>query len=188
MLSHKFKFIFVHCPKTGGSSIRETIVPHDPEAKDCDVGPEHKSSKEYKAEYPDLFDLYWKFGFVRNPWDMVISLYLYHVEIVKQEIPDLQDYLHGDLTLKYDVFLHPTEMFFNDENGNELMDDIFKFEELHDSWDIITKKTGIPARLEMQMHKTSHEHYSNFYKDKEYIDNVANMFAWTIDRFKYKFS
>src|SRR5438874_12834815 len=97
MISHKYKCIFVEVPKTGSTSVRAILgkawKPHlnqrqiknqmvtywtryggrksrilaslyllRPEERRREIG--HKQ-----------FETYFKFGFVRNPWDRVVSLY-----------------------------------------------------------------------------------------------------------------
>ncbi|NEO99419.1 MAG: sulfotransferase family protein [Symploca sp. SIO2E9] len=98
MISHKHKCIFVEVPKTGSSSIRTIIGSHHkPHLNICQIRfnmqnywtcyggiknnvlssaylllPKKKRFKTGKKQ----FNSYFKFGFVRNPWDRVVSLYL----------------------------------------------------------------------------------------------------------------
>ena len=67
MVNDKLKCIFVEVPKTGSTSVRSVIGnPNRP----------HKSISEIKFMVnKEKFESYFKFGFVRNPWDRVVSLY-----------------------------------------------------------------------------------------------------------------
>ena len=72
MICHERKFIFLHLPKTGGSSVIETLFPEL-------VGRwgtywSHFLPKEYPAK---LWRQYFTFCFLRNPWDRMVSLYHY---------------------------------------------------------------------------------------------------------------
>jgi sulfotransferase famil protein len=74
MISDRHKFIFVHIQKTGGTSIEKVF---EPLADLRDVPFKHASAAHYRESFPDQFDSYFKFSFVRNPWDwLVFSLLL----------------------------------------------------------------------------------------------------------------
>ena len=76
MISHKHRFIFVHIAKTGGCSIESVFGvgpvfanPEQPEDA------RHMKLGKYKRLFPEVFGDYFKFAFVRNPWDRVVSRY-----------------------------------------------------------------------------------------------------------------
>ena len=68
------KIIFVHIPRTGGTSIENFF-----DFKGTDFGnPEtaqHQTIKEYKKNYN--IKKYFTFTFVRNPWDRLVSWYIW---------------------------------------------------------------------------------------------------------------
>jgi len=77
MISHRHKFIFVHTQRTGGTSIEAAFRakpgvwhPEDPRDEHA-----HLSVREYRELFPTEFASYFKFSFVRNPWDRIVSLY-----------------------------------------------------------------------------------------------------------------
>jgi len=67
-ISHKHKLIFIHIPKTAGTSIQETFSMEDSG---------HYTCKELKKKYPKEWDIYTKFAVIRNPWDRLVSNYYY---------------------------------------------------------------------------------------------------------------
>ena len=83
MISHSKKFIFIHIPKTGGSSIE--IVLKEFINENCNIMGEntyfypdikHYTATELLNRYGEnKFNDYLKFCVIRNPWDRLLSLY-----------------------------------------------------------------------------------------------------------------
>jgi hypothetical protein len=72
MISHEHKFIFVHVPKTGGTSIESLL----------DLsGAKHNTARQYRNFFPDVWKRYFSFAFVRNPWDRVLSFYMFRKQV-----------------------------------------------------------------------------------------------------------
>lgn len=136
VISHKKKFLFIHNYKVAGSSIRSALDPYYSHArKDLNyidrvrvklglipnLFPEnfkwHTKAMDVKASIPSkIFDSYFKFGFVRNPWDWQVSLYKY---MLKEEghdqhkiiasMKNFDEYIewrvnHGNIELQKDFF------------------------------------------------------------------------------------
>jgi len=75
MISHKYKCIFVHIPRSAGTLIEYTIIGNDwwninPQTK-------HLFSQTAKNLYKDYWYDYFKFSVVRNPWDRLVSMTRY---------------------------------------------------------------------------------------------------------------
>lgn len=71
LVSHSRRLLFIHVPKTGGMSMRGALK------KVCDDLEDVSKSRHHPLEavlrdYPDLRD-YFIAGFVRNPWDRLVS-------------------------------------------------------------------------------------------------------------------
>ena len=72
MISHKHKFIFIHIPRTGGTSIESQFNYNG----DLD-GKKHWRLNDFKNDLTNnQFNGYFKFSFIRNPWDITISKFL----------------------------------------------------------------------------------------------------------------
>ena len=149
MICHDYKCVFIHIPKNAGQSIEtvflsalnltwETRFPlflrpnHDPS-----LGPPrlaHLKAREYVScghLSPSQFDSYFKFAFVRNPWDRAVSLYKYiglrKGLSFKQFVAER---LRGDLWKNWRWFVGPQADFVCHPNGTVLVDFLGRFENL----------------------------------------------------------
>ena len=65
----KNPFIFIHVPKTGGSSI----------TKYFEGIKEHRTAFYYKHNFPKIYEKYLVFACTRNPWTRMVSAYFYQI-------------------------------------------------------------------------------------------------------------
>lgn len=160
MISHTHKCIFVHIPKTAGTSIelffkKKLGLPPSAKApltltrnKVKQIGPPYlshlKAYEFYTNHYvsEDQFNTYFKFSFVRNPWDRVVSFYKYsHLNLlisfdtfVLKELPKLTNERSYFYATQYEFLYH---------NGEQLVDFIGRFENLQKSFDKVCDILGI---------------------------------------------
>lgn len=72
MISHELKCIFIHIQRTGGTSIERWLQGEDQWNICHNV--KHITTKFAKyRQYPEYYDDYFKFTFVRNPYERVLS-------------------------------------------------------------------------------------------------------------------
>lgn len=232
MISHPDRCLFVHIPKTAGMSVEHfflgrlglswaeraplLLTRNDDPA----LGPPQLSHLT-AAEYLRLgylprpqFDDYFKFGFVRNPWDRLVSEYRYRGYPVKV---DFKTYLRKYLPAPGWTDLHrhvvPQYDFLHDESGRLLVDFVGRYERLQEDFDRVCERLGIPAsplpRINRSMEarwpdsvrelrrrlrravwsrekRHTFPHYTQYY-DEESRALVDKMFERDIAAFNYSF-
>ena len=72
MIHLQHRFIFVHVPRTGGTTIESILLQGGAIVGD-QRDRRHATLEQYWARYPESRE-FPSFGMVRNPWDRVISL------------------------------------------------------------------------------------------------------------------
>lgn len=164
MISHHHKSVFVHVPKCGGQSI-ETAFLHDigldwrrraplllrfndvPE-----LGPPrlaHLLARDYVAMGylpQEMFDSYFKFAVVRNPFRRIVSTYQY----LDPKVPFsafLDMHLTGDEGGEMHYFIRPQQDYLCDADGNVLVDQIYQLEEIKTGFADIQKRAGLKTAL-----------------------------------------
>lgn len=73
LVSDEKKFVFVHIQKTGGMSLSALLREHVPDARL--VCGRHEHLRRAPPELAEQWRGYFKFCFVRNPWDRLLSWY-----------------------------------------------------------------------------------------------------------------
>jgi hypothetical protein len=86
MISHKYKCIFLHIPKTGGGSVEKLFTGGHIPCREIitELGfTETRHSKPdqlfaLNTNFSEIWDKYRKFTFVRNPWERLWSYWKFH--------------------------------------------------------------------------------------------------------------
>ena len=190
MISDLYKFIFVHINKTGGTSIEKVFVNL---ADKEDVPSKHARAIFYKNNFPDQFRTYFKFAFVRNPWDWLVSRYHW-----SRDHQRLYDYTFRELLLRLQdrVPLSPAAPWLEGAlapqlerltiDGNIAVDFVGRFEDLQWDFERICSILRISAPILPHVFKTKHTFYAECYDD-ETRRIVEKIYAADIATFGYRF-
>tara|TARA_R110000824_G_scaffold336553_2_gene523050 strand:+ start:2326 stop:2958 length:633 start_codon:yes stop_codon:yes gene_type:complete len=208
MIDHKHKFIFIHIPKTGGTSIEKLFIPT---ADIQNVNLKHDTLRTILGTRPKIKN-YFKFTVVRNPWDLTASLYYYMWKsqyewpqrwrkMISAQIPGVLDMSLNDW-VNHESFAYsgprsrslfnknPTERlqldWISNNTGSPEMDYIIKFENLQNDFDNVCNKLGLPFQNLPHINKTDREPYGELYTT-ETREIVARKFKKDIDFFQYEF-
>jgi len=172
LLSNKYRFLFVHIAKTGGTSVRAALMPY--RWRDPSYYPQWLCSKvsglmghRVVAKFPrhakliaaqemlprDYFNDLFKFVFVRNPWDLQISSF-HHIRRERpqlmQGIQDFEQFLRWKLDpsrpwqYHIDTSIERQSNYVIDLNGKVIVDFIGRYESLQDDFNHVCQQVGIP--------------------------------------------
>ncbi|MDX1407714.1 MAG: sulfotransferase family 2 domain-containing protein, partial [Saprospiraceae bacterium] len=141
MISHTHQFIFVHINKTGGTSIEKVFIDT---ADQADVRFKHKDVAFYQRRFPEVFERYFKFAFVRNPWDWLVSRYTwsrYHQSLLAISFTEMIERLDCGVELAPDVPWFRRALAPQSErlmiDGRIAVDFVGKFESLQSDFDVV---------------------------------------------------
>jgi len=206
MILHKYKCIFIHIPRTGGTSIESVLAGKNwwkvhPQSK-------HLNFISAKKIYNKYWDDYFKFTFVRNPWGRLLSLTKYSTNKQPHDniYPVHLDVLNRIKTNHFFDFFSNTEYdprFFNANQfekfkpfdqayyrniiGDE-MDFIGKYENLQNDFDVVCEHLKIPSTTLPHVEKSVIDcsQYQRCYDDDQ-RDLVYNQFKYDIEKYNYEF-
>ncbi len=215
MINWKRKCIFVHIPKTGGSTIERIIWPKKSQYNLNNLygiqnklgrppyqqGPlQHlKSVNIIKAVGENTFRDYFKFSFVRNPWDKAVSQFAY-----MKGRPNLQKRTGMPKHVEFKKYLELTQRrehvhwaaqhtFIINEHGELMVDYLGRFEHFENHLFQVLKKLSLDTvffnlkkRKIPVINSSERSHYHNYYDD-ESREMVAHFCSEDIKIFNYGF-
>jgi chondroitin 4-sulfotransferase 11 len=193
MINHEKKCIFIHIPKTGGTSIWNGIIErsHNPNL--------HVQHFDLKHEVSDTTRDYFKTSFVRNPWDRLVSIYFYYKNggnkgatdrRIQRSVPEtFEKFCYSDIIIgdsgkssTIDATKSMSTFFNSDIN----MDFIGKFENIEEDFEIIKRKLNITSHL-IHIRKGNHKPYQHYYNQST-EQHIGEIFKTDITKFNYNFN
>jgi hypothetical protein len=218
MISHPHRCIFIHIPKTAGSSIARALGGFEELAPGVQ---DHRTVREFEpvsagkylraARQGDawvfrrdilnitaglvppprrIWQRYFKFSFVRNPWARIYSWY---ANVIRDPIRRREFGASADTTLAefvehcLDHFETRPQMFWlKDTAGQVPLDFVGRFESLQADWDTVCRAIGAERPLPHLLHRPRTVDYRNAY-DAASRDRIALYCAEEIETFGYRF-
>lgn len=209
MICRERKIIFIHIPKTGGTSIEDVIWGTDRKNRTPDQlwmgmvrpgrnkyqagGLQHLLAEQVRREVGnELFESCFKFAMVRNPWDRAVSQFVY----MKQR-SDLRRLIGLNRFSSFKTYLSrlhrfdhvqwmPQWRFLLDDNGDMLVDFVGRFEDFETDVRKALAQLNITCGTLPHEMRGKRDHYSRYYDD-ESRKLVAIMYAQDIELFGYSF-
>jgi hypothetical protein len=186
----RYRCIFVHIPKNGGSSIAQSLF---------GLRVSHHDYERYERVNPRKFRDYFKFCFVRNPWDRLVSGFFYlrfgagignrtGSEDQIEKYNDFQSFVSGWLTednVRSSLHFKSQYPFICDRSMRVQMDFVGRIENITADFKTICEHLNIKAELQ-RLNMSDHRHYSEYYTAK-LREMVSSVYAEDIAIFGYRF-
>ncbi|MDE8651007.1 sulfotransferase family 2 domain-containing protein [Novosphingobium album (ex Liu et al. 2023)] len=207
IVSHHHRFIFAAVPKTGTHSVRQALREQMGDDDVEQVGlfvnrrfpwgdlaaiqHGHLSLRQVRPYLgEDAFGGYFKFAFVRNPFDRFVSYCAFMLrggDLFQQRPREVMHHLLFREPPEHHILFRPQASLLLGEDGRTLLTDaIGRVEDMQGSYDAICARIGIPSRPLGRVNGSRHGDYRRYY-DRALIDGVAARYAQDLDLFGYTF-
>lgn len=206
IISHRHNFIFAAIPKTGTHSVRRALRVHLAEDDLEQVGLFVSKCFPF-AEFEgirhghitlqqirpclegDQFESYFKFAFVRNPYDRFVSYCAFMSRqdgrftadprgFMKQMLFEFRPIDH--------VLYQPQHSFLVDTDGSLLTDYVGRVEQMQPSYDSVCARLGLQSTDLERVNGSPRGDYREYY-DAELRDGVGELYRRDLELFGYGF-
>jgi len=208
LVNHKRKWIFFHLYKCGGNSLRE-VLNNAFKGETVELQGVHNLPKDLKVHFDThlgkgVFESYYKFAIIRNPFDFYLSTYLYCKRFanhflyneIHQNNLSLLDFVSTYVRVSNEQKKAPLgtnkvctlSEYVDSKEGTCLVDFIGKLEEINDSYATICEKLKINKVIVpfKNVNGTRDKNYRQYYDAPTRL-RVEQLFMKDLSRFDYKF-
>lgn len=205
IISHQHRFVFVAVPKTGTHSVRqalrEHLSPDDLEQVGLFVNKRfpmeelaairhgHLSLSQVRPHLgEDTFRDYFKFAFVRNPFDRFVSYCAFMTRDSGAFARMPRQVMHEMIRaapLEHILF-KPQHALLVGDDGELLADGVGRVEQMQESYDRMCARIGIPSRALDKVNASPRGDYRQYFDDK-LTEGVAGLYRRDLELFGYGF-
>lgn len=213
MISLRHRCLFVHVPKTGGTSIKHRLAGYDPvhrrepDPAEARLVYTHLGAAALRRHLAEMAGAqaadYFQFAFVRNPWDRVVSAFAYlsaggegglhglaHVAAVHPFKGDFARFVREGLAqaLTRVPYFWPQHLWTHDGlDPTQPLHFIGRFERLEADFDQVLDRLGLSRAPALpRLRSVDHGDYTACY-DARAQAVVAELYARDIALFGYRF-
>lgn len=187
MIFYDKKLIFVHLPRTAGSLIEKSITKnYTTNYHNC----KHFEAYDYRYRYPAEWKEFYKFAWVRNPFDWCVSL----AARFNCPLDTLLESFKSNPNIWADWRSSPRwAQKLPMSNAIDGVDFVGKFENLVSDYKILQDKFDLPDLLVHEEYKKTegrkkdYKSYYTDYEDQHRIELIKMIFKEDLDKFGYTF-
>jgi chondroitin 4-sulfotransferase 11 len=195
-ISHKTRAIFIHIQKTAGDAIETAMRKDDPSIEtDRFAGRRHLFARDVEAAMPpEIWSTYFRFAFVRNRWDRLVSWYCMCMQRppgnlfsrhVRENAPTFTDFITRTTTGIGARTTYNQLDFIVGESGETIVEFIGRYENLANDYAVVRERLRLAHDLP-HTNTSSHTSYRDYYTTVTKAI-VADRFARDIAYFQYDF-
>ena len=207
LISESHRFLFVHVQKTAGTSVTHFLEPYAMRTSGTrlnklasDVGLVrdwrrhhfriHSPLKRAEKILPAaVFEALYKFAFVRNPWDRLVSWYVYVLRDTSH-----RRHRQARVEASFEKFARAelarprrSQWYMLEKRDGSLgVDFVGRFERLEEDMASICARVGIPYQPLPRENVSKREPYQSYYTP-ELVEQVRRVWAREIEAFGYTF-
>ncbi len=204
IVSHAHRFVFFAIPKTATHTIRQALTP----LMEGDDWEQQVLFGEKVAPIPEIAEIrhghisvsqirphltssqwqsYFKFAFVRNPFDRYVStcffLHRNTPGFAQGAVPFMKQAILRP-GFRQRILVRPQSHLLGDGNDRIGVDYVGRYESLQESFDHICRQIGA-AKIDLGKKNTSkHKNYTEYY-DEQLRQRVADFYAPDFENFDY---
>lgn len=185
----RLECIFFHIPKTGGLAVSDALFGN-------------RAAGHMGADAAEVlfgawrFQSFFKFCFVRNPWDRLVSAYHYlrqgHPNSpIVDTVATSESFAAFVATalrtpaVARELHIRPQHRFVVNRHGRLVVDFVGRFEQLSRDFDVVARRLGVRRTLDVH-NPSPHADYRTYY-DEETRQIVAEFYKKDIELFDYRF-
>lgn len=192
----KNRIIFIHVPKVAGHGLLNSLgINYNP----------HMNLYKYELDDKEKFNKYFKIGFVRNPWDRLVSAFFYLKQggngksydlMMKGKLSKFETFesfvieLNNNVRFRKEILkeLHSSSQYswLMNSIGEIEMDYIGKFESLENGFSILKEKLHKESAMLKEHNKSCHKQYWTYYSE-ETVEMVRRIYSKDVVTFNYDF-
>lgn len=208
IVSHRHQFIFAAVPKTGTHSVRQALREQLGEEDVEQVGlfvdkrfpwqdlaairHGHLSLSQVRPYLgEEAFGGYFKFAFVRNPFDRFVSYCAFMLrggDVFERQPREVMRHFLFEQPPEQHILFQPQASLLVDADGETLLTNVVgRVEDIQSSYDAICARIAIPSRALERVNSTKQRGDYRRYYDTVLADAVAARYARDLDLFGYSF-
>lgn len=210
LLSLEKNFIFIHIPKTAGTSVTRALGPwclkprrtqwrrllsHLPvrETPPNAFLRQHDKASWVKHKLPaEIYDNAYKFAVVRNPFELAVSTYYFRRDHlsdrrrIRARVLDFKTFLRY-LERKNRLVRVDQTSWISDRHGNLIIDEILRFETLAEQFNALAERLGLPGEVKLPRINVNAPYDYRAVYDDEAESIVRRLYSRDLERFGYEF-